>query len=120
VGEWVDVQMLPRKAAPGIALPVTMLPPAPASATLSPVTLPPSRSPHLPSCPVPLCSHALSCAPLQVKAALPALARLIHSQDEEVLTDACWALSYLSDGTNDKIQEVISSGVCRRLVELLL
>ena len=57
---------------------------------------------------------------LQVKAALPALARLIHSQDEEVLTDACWALSYLSDGTNDKIQEVINSGVCRRLVELLL
>ena len=56
----------------------------------------------------------------QVKAALPALARLIHSQDEEVLTDACWALSYLSDGTNDKIQEVINSGVCRRLVELLL
>ena len=46
-------------------------------------------------------------------AALPALARLIHSQDEEVLTDACWALSYLSDGTNDKIQEVIHSGVCR-------
>jgi hypothetical protein len=55
-----------------------------------------------------------------VKSTLPALARLIHSQDEEVLTDACWALSYLSDGTNDKIQEVINSGVCRRLVELLL
>ena len=56
----------------------------------------------------------------QVKLALPALARLIHSSDEEVLTDACWALSYLSDGTNDKIQEVINSGVCRRLVELLM
>ncbi|GAB4816813.1 hypothetical protein N2152v2_003859 [Parachlorella kessleri] len=56
----------------------------------------------------------------QVKQALPALARLIHSQDEEVLTDGCWALSYLSDGTNDKIQEVIQAGVCRRLVELLL
>uniref|UniRef100_M8CBT9 Importin subunit alpha-1b n=1 Tax=Aegilops tauschii TaxID=37682 RepID=M8CBT9_AEGTA len=39
----------------------------------------------------------------QVKPALSALQRLIHSQDEEVLTDACWALSYLSDGTNDKI-----------------
>ncbi|KAL6142552.1 hypothetical protein ACLB2K_060832 [Fragaria x ananassa] len=56
----------------------------------------------------------------EVKPALPALARLIHSNDEEVLTDACWALSYLSDGTNDKIQAVIESGVCPRLVELLL
>lgn len=57
---------------------------------------------------------------LQVKPALPALAGLIHSNDEEVLTDACWALSYLSDGTNDKIQAVIEAGVCPRLVELLL
>ncbi|CAN1219649.1 Importin subunit alpha-2 [Linum perenne] len=56
----------------------------------------------------------------QVKPALPALAQLIHSNDEEVLTDACWALSYLSDGTNDKIQAVIEAGVCPRLVELLL
>ncbi|XWS58119.1 hypothetical protein CRYUN_Cryun08bG0007400 [Craigia yunnanensis] len=56
----------------------------------------------------------------QVKPAVPALARLIHSNDEEVLTDACWALSYLSDGTNDKIQAVIEAGVCGRLVELLL
>ncbi|CAL5413064.1 unnamed protein product [Camellia sinensis] len=56
----------------------------------------------------------------QTKPALPALQRLIHSSDEEVLTDACWALSYLSDGTNDKIQAVIEAGVCQRLVELLL
>ncbi|CAI5513530.1 unnamed protein product [Closterium sp. Naga37s-1] len=56
----------------------------------------------------------------QSKPALPALERLIHSTDEEVLTDACWALSYLSDGTNDKIQAVIDANVCRRLVELLL
>ncbi|XVF22133.1 hypothetical protein REPUB_Repub12eG0147600 [Reevesia pubescens] len=54
------------------------------------------------------------------KPALPALEHLIHSNDEEVLTDACWALSYLSDGTNDKIQAVIEAGVCPRLVELLL
>ncbi|XP_042456367.1 importin subunit alpha-1b-like [Zingiber officinale] len=56
----------------------------------------------------------------QVKPALPALERLIHSNDEEVLTDACWALSYLSDGNNDKIQVVLEAGVCPRLVELLL
>ena len=70
----------------------------------------------------PACTHQ-SCNPtllLQTKLALPTLARLIGSNDEEVLTDACWALSYLSDGTNDKIQEVINAGVCRRLVELLL
>ncbi|KAJ3018153.1 Importin alpha subunit (Karyopherin alpha subunit) (Serine-rich RNA polymerase I suppressor protein) [Thoreauomyces humboldtii] len=51
--------------------------------------------------------------------ALPILAKLVHATDEEVLTDACWAVSYLSDGANEKIQAVIESGVCRRLVELL-
>lgn len=57
---------------------------------------------------------------VQTKQALPTLARLVYSDDEEVLTDACWALSYLSDGTNDKIQAVIEANVCRRLVELLM
>ncbi|KAL8540950.1 hypothetical protein ACS0TY_002281 [Phlomoides rotata] len=56
----------------------------------------------------------------QVRPALPVLQQLIHLNDEEVLTDACWALSYLSDGTNDKIQAVIDANVCQRLVELLL
>ncbi|TXG65190.1 hypothetical protein EZV62_006465 [Acer yangbiense] len=54
-----------------------------------------------------------------VKPAFPALAQLILLNDEEVLTDVCWALSYLSDGTNDKIQAVIDVGVCLRLVEFL-
>ena len=57
---------------------------------------------------------------LHTKQALPTLARLIQINDEEVLTYACLALSYLSDGANEKIQEVIQAGVCRRLVELLL
>mmetsp|Transcript_19693 Transcript_19693/g.29220 ORF Transcript_19693/g.29220 Transcript_19693/m.29220 type:complete len:556 (-) Transcript_19693:2659-4326(-) len=55
-----------------------------------------------------------------VRPALPTLAQLIFSPDEEVLTDACWALSYMSDGPNEKIQAVLDAGVTRRLVELLL
>lgn len=66
-------------------------------------------------------SFLISKLPLdQTRPALPALKHLIHSNDEEVLTDACWALSYLSDGTNDKIQSVIEAEVVPRLVELLM
>ncbi|KAG1338827.1 Importin subunit alpha-4 [Cocos nucifera] len=56
----------------------------------------------------------------QTKSALQILQHLIYSTDAEVLTDTCWALSYLSDGTNDKIQAVIEAGVCPRLIQLLL
>ncbi|KTG03079.1 hypothetical protein cypCar_00031682 [Cyprinus carpio] len=48
------------------------------------------------------------------------LSWLLFVNDTDILADACWALSYLSDGPNEKIQAVIDSGVCRRLVELLL
>lgn len=50
----------------------------------------------------------------------PVVAALVHSDTEpSVLTDACWALSYLSDGTDDRIQAVIETNVTRRLVDLL-
>ncbi|EEA29013.1 Importin subunit alpha-1 [Talaromyces marneffei ATCC 18224] len=54
-----------------------------------------------------------------ISPALPVLAKLIYMLDDEVLIDACWAISYLSDGSNDKIQAVIEAGIPRRLVELL-
>mmetsp|Transcript_115139 Transcript_115139/g.365827 ORF Transcript_115139/g.365827 Transcript_115139/m.365827 type:complete len:541 (-) Transcript_115139:147-1769(-) len=54
-----------------------------------------------------------------VTPALQTFANLLSSSDVEVLTDACWALSYLTDGSNDRIAAVLQSGVCQRLVELL-
>lgn len=54
-----------------------------------------------------------------VRPALPLLSRLLFSNDMETVTDACWALSYMSDGPNDRIDAVISAGVAPRLVELL-
>lgn len=54
-----------------------------------------------------------------VRPALPLLARLLFSNDIETVTDACWALSYLSDGPNERIQAVLNSGVAPRLIELL-
>ncbi|XP_028412948.1 importin subunit alpha-7-like isoform X2 [Dendronephthya gigantea] len=62
----------------------------------------------------------------KVSMCLPMLARLLvtsepkYQSDPDILADARWALSYLSDGPNEKIQAVIASGVCRRLVELLM
>ncbi|WFD29256.1 Importin alpha subunit (Karyopherin alpha subunit) (Serine-rich RNA polymerase I suppressor protein) [Malassezia sp. CBS 17886] len=55
-----------------------------------------------------------------VAPALPILTKLVYAMDDEILIDACWAISYLSDGANEKIQAVIESGVCRRLVDLLM
>ncbi|EER03743.1 importin alpha, putative [Perkinsus marinus ATCC 50983] len=58
--------------------------------------------------------------PLQAVApALPLLSQLINSNDVEVITDACWALSYVTDGPSERIQAVLDTGACPRLVELL-
>nr|CAD7263071.1 unnamed protein product [Timema shepardi] len=54
-----------------------------------------------------------------IKPCLPVLNKLLYSQDKDVLADACWALSYVTDGSNDKIQAVVDNGVVPRLVELL-
>lgn len=47
------------------------------------------------------------------------MAKLIHSNDEEVVTDTAWALSYISDGPNEAIAAVLETGVLSVLVENL-
>ncbi|XP_012257423.1 importin subunit alpha [Athalia rosae] len=55
----------------------------------------------------------------KVKACLPVLNRLLGYADKDILADACWALSYLTDGTDNKIQAVVDCGVVPNLVALL-
>ena len=41
----------------------------------------------------------------------------------QVLCDACWCFSYLSDDDSEQgafIKAVVATGVCKRLVELLM
>ena len=55
-----------------------------------------------------------------VRSVLPTLSRLISSSDDEVLTNACLAIAYLSEEQNEMmIQALIDAGVGRQLVELL-
>lgn len=50
---------------------------------------------------------------------LPILAQLLKADDNQVLADACWALSYVTDDENNKIQSVVDTGAVPYLINLL-
>lgn len=55
----------------------------------------------------------------EIKRLLPVLSRLLLGEDSQVLADACWALSYVTDDENLKIQAVVDTGAVTHLVKLL-
>jgi importin subunit alpha-1 len=55
-----------------------------------------------------------------VQIALPTLASLLYHPDVEVQADACWAISYISEGGTDRVEVVLNtSGLLDRVAELL-
>jgi hypothetical protein len=54
-----------------------------------------------------------------IKPALSILSQVLMSNDIETIQDACWTLSYVSDGPNERIQAVLDTGIGPRIVELL-
>lgn len=66
------------------------------------------------------CRHKNPYPPLDaVQKMLPALICLLEHEDNEIVSDSCWATSFLTDGSNDRIQVVVDTGILPRLVELM-
>jgi importin subunit alpha-1 len=54
-----------------------------------------------------------------VSPALPILAKLCENDDEEVLVDALWSLSFVSEGPTARVQAIIDTNVLPQLIECL-
>ncbi|KAJ5075956.1 importin alpha [Anaeramoeba ignava] len=55
----------------------------------------------------------------KLRIALPFLQRLLQSVDLGILSDAAWAVSYLTNGADEDIEECVQSGIVPPLVKLL-
>ena len=54
-----------------------------------------------------------------VSQGVPTLAKLLMIQDEEVLMDTCWALSYVTDGGDDRIDLAVAAGIVPLLMNIM-
>ena len=50
---------------------------------------------------------------------IPIIADVLNNTMDEILTDACWCISYISDGGARTIPRIMESGVTERLVQLM-
>lgn len=50
---------------------------------------------------------------------LPVLTEMLSSLDDEILIDTCWAFSYITDGADQHMSEIIKCGAVMKLAELL-
>lgn len=53
------------------------------------------------------------------KEAMPAIKILLAEDKESILENACWALSYASDGSNERVEVVVCADVISRLIEIM-
>ena len=54
-----------------------------------------------------------------ISAAVPVLARLLYSADNDVLMDACWALLFLTDADSSRAPLLLQEGIGPQIVSLL-
>jgi len=54
-----------------------------------------------------------------IRSMLPSLLKLIELNDKQIRADSCWALSYITDGPNERIQLIIDSGIINQLIDML-
>ena len=56
----------------------------------------------------------------KVRRAIPSLTKVvIECNNDEIITDCCWALSYLSDGSKERIQDFIDQNLLKKMISLL-
>jgi len=49
------------------------------------------------------------------------LCKLVYrDEDEEIMIEALWAFSYLTEGSEDVVSEILRTGVARRITNSLL
>ena len=55
-----------------------------------------------------------------VRRAIPTLVKvLVENDKEDIITDICWALSYLSDGAKERVNDLLSVPLLAKIIQLL-